>query len=269
MKAIPQIQTNSNEVNQLQSNVIPPLNILISQLSANSSVISGNQTLDSKSPISVVSAKSQAIVLTIPEASSDSSSTFRIIKTDDSFNPVTIRTTNFSTTLDTQGETVTLVPSGNTYVVLERYIPSVWTSYPAVINLNGGVKGTVIRDLSWWRRVGDSIEVRYDYAQSAGGSTGSTYGLGIPSPLVMSTTKIPNTSAQSVILGSCQAESSSVPAFYWGSVIWTSPSTVAFTLDNDAATNKSVIFGSNPLGLGQTTLNLSAIFTAPITGWNG
>lgn len=50
-----------------------------------------------------------------------------------------------------------------------------WTAYTISVtgSTSGFGKGTIVRDLAFWRRVGDSIEIKWDYEQSAAGASGS------------------------------------------------------------------------------------------------
>jgi hypothetical protein len=69
-----------------------------------------------------------------------------------------------------------------------------WTDFPMVITatVTNPTKGTIVTDSAFWRRVGDSMEIRYDYQQSAGGTagTGSSYIFGLPSGYAADTQKV-------------------------------------------------------------------------------
>lgn len=66
---------------------------------------------------------------------------------------------------------------------------------PFTMNITGTTsdptKGTVVRDNAYYRRVGDSIEVRYEFEQSAGGTAGSgTYLFSLPPNLAIDSSKV-------------------------------------------------------------------------------
>jgi hypothetical protein len=57
-------------------------------------------------------------------------------------------------------------------------------------------KGTVVRDKVWWRRVGDSAEIRYEFEQSTLGTAGvGTYKLTLPAGLSVDLTKVASQAA--------------------------------------------------------------------------
>lgn len=81
-----------------------------------------------------------------------------------------------------------------------------WNTYSLTIGAitTPPTKGTIVYDNARWRRVGDSMEIRYDFRQSTGGSAGSgAYLFPLPTGYTMDTTKItPSTNRlQSQICG--------------------------------------------------------------------
>lgn len=227
-------------------------------------------TLTSSDAVIRANAAAAAFTLTLPSAASVTDKVYQVIKTDSTFNAVTISDGTFSTTANTQGESVSIQSDGTTYLINRRDIPSVWVTYTPTF-AGGGAKGTISRDVARWRRVRDSIEVRYDFFQTTGNSTGSAYTISLPSGLSFDTNKIPNaTNGAGVTLGYGNALSSATVAntFYPGVVSYNSTTAVAFLAYDDAVTNKTAIFGSNPLGLGQANLGLTFQYLAAITGWN-
>jgi hypothetical protein len=68
-----------------------------------------------------------------------------------------------------------------------------WVSFTMVTTATttNPTAGTIIRNNAYWRRVGDSMQIRYDYAQSTGGSFGEgTYLWSIPAGYTIDTAKI-------------------------------------------------------------------------------
>lgn len=96
----------------------------------------------------------------------------------------------FNPTTTTTAHTVE-VDSIKISPVLAAYAPSVsdWQTYtPTITN---GTKGTVTTDVGYWRRVGDTVEIHYDYKQSAAGSNGSgTYLFSLPAGVTIDLTKV-------------------------------------------------------------------------------
>lgn len=87
-----------------------------------------------------------------------------------------------------------------------------WTSFTMVITTSGTnpIKGSVITvDEARWRLVGDSMEVHYNYAQTASGSAGSggAYRFALPSGYEVDTSKITVDTGQSALanVGSASA----------------------------------------------------------------
>lgn len=71
-------------------------------------------------------------------------------------------------------------------IVNTTYNATEWVLFPMTPSSVGGTaptKGTIVRDKAWWRRQGDSIEIRWEYEQSSSGTagTGTTYLFPIPS----------------------------------------------------------------------------------------
>lgn len=68
-----------------------------------------------------------------------------------------------------------------------------WTVFPMVITSSGTspTRGTVTYELAVWRRVGDSMEIRFDYKQSTAGTAGTgVYYYGMPVGYQIDTTKV-------------------------------------------------------------------------------
>jgi len=68
-----------------------------------------------------------------------------------------------------------------------------WTPYSVTVtgSSSNPTKGTTTIDQGYWRRVGDSMEIRYEYNQTAAGSAGSgSYFFSIPSNCTIDSTKV-------------------------------------------------------------------------------
>ena len=150
-----------------------------------------------------------------------------------------------------------------------------WAS-DGVITLTGvtsdPVKGTIVRDDIKWRRVGDSMEIQYEYEQSGGGSVGSgTYLIEIPDGKVIDVTKLTQVASgyHSIAIGYGLA-SNTVDGISPNSrdVINSTYDSTHFQMAADNGADDGLLFvGSSSLGLsGQ--LKFSGKVTVPIVGWS-
>jgi hypothetical protein len=67
-----------------------------------------------------------------------------------------------------------------------------WISYTQTLNAvtTAPTKGTIVRDTAWYRRVGDTMEIQWNYEQSSAGTGGSgVYIFPLPLGLTIDTTK--------------------------------------------------------------------------------
>jgi hypothetical protein len=77
--------------------------------------------------------------------------------------------------MDIVFDDVTVEPGLPTYGT----IATDWQSYTLNIGSTAGsspTKGTIVRDEAKWRRVGDSMEIEYNYSQSTAGSDAGVTG---------------------------------------------------------------------------------------------
>lgn len=88
---------------------------------------------------------------TMPTEASATNKIFKFQKTTSDFNALTINddAASLITTLNTQGETVTIVTDGTSWYVLDRYIPTLGVQYTPSITWSG--TGLVSQGI-WWRR---------------------------------------------------------------------------------------------------------------------
>jgi hypothetical protein len=134
-------------------------------------------------------------------------------------------------------------------------------------------KGTVLRDKVWWRRVGDSAEIRFEYEQSTGGSAGSgDYLWGLPAGLSIDLAKVQNQN------GTATANQRGQPAvgvasyadgavgMLVGSVAPYDATRVRLAVLYSGANN---FINSAICDLNNANSKWSATFTVPISGWSG
>lgn len=149
---------------------------------------------------------------------------------------------------------------------------SSWTKFTSVITATGSspTKGTTSRDDAFWRRVGDSIQLSWQFIMTATGSGGTgTYLFNLPLSLTVDTNKITPI-----------AQGGATPAAYVGSGIFydgsqilhidaymQSSSTIAFFLVN--AVQPFIEWGNGVSGFADTsTLQISfRTHPIPISGW--
>ena len=143
-----------------------------------------------------------------------------------------------------------------------------WTSFPMVINAltTNPTKGTVSLDEARWRRVGDSMEIRYSYEQTAAGTAGSgIYLFQIPVGYTIDSSKLtarPGDFAVPVV-GSAAAYAVSDET---GIVL--AYNSTSLNIQTGNATNNTNNVGSGTLDLGNTTVRYSFNALVPITGWS-
>jgi hypothetical protein len=133
-------------------------------------------------------------------------------------------------------------------------------------------KGTIVRDKVFWRRVGDSAEIRFEYEQSAAGAAGSgDYLFTLPAGLSFDSAEVEfYTGAVAASprydrgVGVCtqttvNLETSVVPY-----------DATRFRVRGHAFDNSADSYISSSVhGFSNTTLRLSVEFSAPIAGWSG
>jgi hypothetical protein len=133
-------------------------------------------------------------------------------------------------------------------------------------------KGTTAVDKMWWRRVGDSMEVRFEYRQTVAGSAGSgDYLFGIPAGYQIDTNKITfyntveGTGAWTTnnIVGNASVSNSTTNAE--GSVLAYDSTKVRIA--NVFETGQGVV-GSAHFQLSSTPIHYAASFKVPILNWD-
>jgi hypothetical protein len=147
------------------------------------------------------------------------------------------------------------------------------------INLLGSTtaptKGATSRDKIYSRRVGDSLEMRFEFHQTSAGTAGSgSYIIVLPSGLSMDGAKINTTSASpSTVISSHVGTGNIGNALNEGSAVnqeveiavWSSNALRVLFEDNTYNNRKD--WANNALGLDNTTIHFSGMATVPISGW--
>lgn len=192
--------------------------------------------------------------VTVPAAASgNAGQTVWIRKTDSSFNAVTLAT-GVSTTLNTSGECVQIQSDGSAWAIIQRTIPSTWTSYTPTFSAGFG---TVTSISAAWMRQGNRIVCRGTAA--AGTVTASYMGITIPSGLAHA---YPTATIE---IGGF---TSSYTGFSGGTIPLINPArtTEASWSNNTARNGLAELNGSTAM---INTSDFSWIFEMTISGWNG
>lgn len=129
-------------------------------------------------------------------------------------------------------------------------------------------KGTIVRDVARWRRVGDSMEIRYDYEQSAAGSAGSgTYLYPLPSGYTIDTAKFaPTSTFIPMVAGNGFISTAIITA--QATVNAYNSTRLYLTLVN-STTDGTLHDSSNGAFSNAGTFRISFIARVPILGWTG
>ena len=228
-----------------------------------------NYTITGSDAVITGDASGGAFTFTLPPSASNNGKIWYLSKTDSSLTQITIdgnasETVGgaLTTTLATQGETALLLANGTNISILNRYIPSNWTSYTPTFSASFGTTSGVAFK---YRRVGDSIQVMGQF--TCGTVTAAIATMTLPSGLTIATSiPVANTTA-----------AAGPQVGYWagatddnlGAVLTATGTNNAllyfspFTIGGSSLTpaNASATFGSNQV--------IDINFTVPITGWNG
>ena len=151
-------------------------------------------TATSADDVILIDATAGAKTVNLPAAAGASEKVYIIKKTDSSFNAVTIDPNasetidgSTTTTINTQFESITIQSDGTNWQLLERRIPSEWVSYIPTI----GGAGTVTSLTTFYRRVGDSIEIQGRF--TAGNVALSAANFTLPTGLAYDSSKMAGT----------------------------------------------------------------------------
>lgn len=265
------LNTVYTHVNNMDGDCLQATSIAKTKLEADykyDAMVSKTTTYIAASTDEIIMADSSggAYTITLPAAASLTGKKLQIIKTTSDFSGVTIdgnasETINGSATtiINTQYESILIVSNGSNWLLSERRIPSIETSFTPT-----GSWSTNTTYSGKYRRVGDNLEFTVIVATS-GAPTSATFTLNIPSSLVIDVAKLP----------SGTASSTDIAGF-------------AHLLDSDTAANRtmgmiypasSVTMGVVAIGAGAVTQavpftwanndKLTLKFRVPISGWDG
>jgi hypothetical protein len=155
---------------------------------------------------------------------------------------------------------------------------------PCIVNSEAAsqpVKGsTVVRDKVWWRRRGDSMEVRMEYYQTTGGSAGGNgiYFVQIPSGYTIDLSKITTQNATANMantIGTFSAHTGGSNRLHGGVHAYDATHVSATYIGYNGGTDDVDESGwGNSSGsavnatFGSSGLRFSMIYTIPILGWS-
>lgn len=147
-----------------------------------------------------------------------------------------------------------------------------WNEYTLVIggSTTAPTTGTVSVNKAFWRRVGDSAEVMYEYFQTALGSAANgsgTYLFPLPSGLVVNTSKIAISTDGNITanVGSASGFATAGSALTGGVGVYNTTNLI-LTLGNEASNPSTV--GSAFMGMAQINITYKFNAKVPIVGWS-
>lgn len=138
-----------------------------------------NYTLASSDDVILLDASGGAFTLTLHNPATATKKYYTLKKTDSGVNMVTLGGYNIdgaARKMCTQNETLIVYPDGTSWQVVQHKTITPWadagvnTITAASVN---PTKGTTSRDKLFWRRVGDHIETRIEFQQTAAGAAGT------------------------------------------------------------------------------------------------
>jgi len=143
-----------------------------------------------------------------------------------------------------------------------------WNSYTMNITAttSNPTKGTIVIDNAQWRRIGDSMQIYFQYAQSGGGAAGSgVYLFSLPTGYTIDTAKLtPSDRAERAMVGPALIGNNDVtggnPA-----IVQAYNSTNFAIVYQTAGTHTHVTSGNYLLSGGR---NFAFLATVPIAGWS-
>lgn len=152
-----------------------------------------------------------------------------------------------------------------------KAFPSTATGTLITATTSDPAYGTVAQNVAYWRRVGDSMEIMWDYRQTVAGSAGSgSYLFNLPSGYSIDTGKLgaSTTNAQSKVGDFEYHDGSSVASGY--AAIYSATQLWMFAVfSNTGGSSVGIMspWGSAVGGFGNPALAVSVKVTLPIAGW--
>lgn len=190
-----------------------------------------------------------------------------ITKTDSDYKkPVTISDGSFSTTLNTQGESVKFASDGSAWHVIGRRIPSFWTAYTP--------EATWVDNTSTyghWKRAGDSGLFQLGL-HVTNAPTSATLRMKLPSGMEIDTARLlfQSSNEQTTKLGEGSIRDAGAST-YAAAVMYFDTTTVTLqlvTVSTLIVDLNSVVNEATPMTWANGD-SLVASFCVPILGWNG
>lgn len=217
------------------------------------------------------SAAGGAFTGTLYAASGKVGKRIRLIKTDSTFNTVTIDGNASetiggatTTTLNTQGEALDIVCDGSNWLVERRHIPNTQFSYTPT---GSWVTNTTYTGL--WQRIGSFIRIIAKVATS-GAPTSATLTINLPSGLTVNESKMALLTSANTPLGTAGIRDSGTTTFYAAAAYTAGDSTLfrmAMVAADAAAAYVGNVTQANPMTWASGD-SLVVDVMLPITGWN-
>lgn len=132
-------------------------------------------------------------------------------------------------------------------------------------------KGTTVRDKVWWRRVGDSAEIHYEYEQTAAGANGSgEYLVSLPSGLSIDTSKWSTSTAAETEAHKYQTGSGGMSNGSVRGRSYVVPyDATRFRVMAEVAYSSLGFWNSGYYQIGAGAVKWSMTVLVPIAGWSG
>lgn len=217
--------------------------------------------INSATTLALLSSAGGAYTATVPNASTVSGRVLECQKTTSDFSVITLSGTGLTTTtLNTLGEKVKLVSDGTNWILVDRTIPSSWTTYtPTFSNL-----GTVATIEIQWIRSGPSLLVRGNFT-TGGTLGGSNASMSLPNGLSVSSSA--NVTAAGVLFPSTTTGPSSKELT---ALIFNTNTDVFFSfVRSDLTVNPLAPQTGSTAFIASTKYSFGGSINIPITGWNG
>jgi hypothetical protein len=213
-------------------------------------------TLVTSDDLILADANSAAFTLSLPTAVGNQGKVFKVKKTDTTYNAVTIDPNsteqvdgNSTTTLNTKGETLTVVSDGSNWQILAREIPFVWSSYTP--SMDGFVDSGAACQ---YARQGQDLLLRCKVSPSSINASEARFYLPSASLVSASSTTLPGIQ----ICGSGNQDD-------WQPAVEPSKNYVVLVDYAATSTVTTKLGGSTAIGLTQPS---SFTCRIPIAGWN-
>lgn len=147
-----------------------------------------------------------------------------------------------------------------------------WTDYPLVIGAvtTAPTYGTVLANKASWRRVGDTMEIQFNFRQNTAGTAGSgTYLFPLPSGYTLDSSKMETTANNEVVVGHGVVSNKVAGLGSASRIITVNPHTsTALSVSNHDATSTFAKVGSGAIAMSEAQWMISFTARVPITGWS-